>query len=134
MDVDIVAAGPFLEVGRRQREAVVQRQVAETANEVELLVACAAGADTARLDAIEFDVVQIRAVIDPEDVGQEEVVRRQAEVAWNRQVAIALDGGVGWSLPWVPMTALRSRVRTTTVRVGSSSIAKPGGATVSRTV
>src|SRR6186997_3519311 len=87
-----VVASPFLKVGARDREIFIQVDVAETAQEVDR-----AAAQAARLYTIQFHIIELRLVVVIQDISEEEVVRRQAQVARNCQIS-----GAGQLLIRVP--------------------------------
>ena len=120
--MDVVIARSLLKVGARDRERFVQVDVSKTAQKIDLVAA----AQAARLDAIQFNVIQLRLVIDIEDIREEEIVRREPQVARDRQITSATGRGlIGVPTEDSPIAQLPRTAERTAGRVWPPANQKP---------
>src|SRR5260221_12349085 len=87
--MDVVVARSLLKVRPGDGQRFVEVDVPKTAQKVDL-----GAAQTAGLDAIQLDVIQLRLIVHAENVRQEKVIGSQPQVAGDRQGAAAAGGGL----------------------------------------
>ena len=120
--VDLVIARSLLKVGACDRERFAQVDISKTTQKIDLVAA----AQAARFDAIQFNVIQLRLVIDIENIREEEIVRREPQVARDRQLASAAGRGlIGVPTEDSPIAQLPRTTERTAGRVWAPANQKP---------
>jgi len=111
----VVVARSFLKIRARDSQRVTHIEVAKAAQKIDLAAALTAG-----LDAVELDIVELRLIVHVDDVRQEEIVGRQAQIAGNGQLAGATaNGPIGIQSKQSPIAQFPRRAVRATGRIRS---------------